>query len=221
MQLHLEDRANKGAKIHLTRPDPKSFCLKRKEIKRKGKIKVEENALFSFAPHDISVILYLLGKEPEEVSAQGMSYLQNNVEDVVFITLYFPGKVLAHIHVSWLDPHKIRKMTIVGSKKMAVFDDMETANKLILYDRGVKRVNNNHHYNSFGEALSLRFGDIHIPRINSGEPLNLECQHFLDCIKNKRKPKTDGKDGLRVVKILETAQKSLKVGGKTVIATKG
>jgi len=186
-----------------------------------GEIKAEENALFSFAPHDISVILYLLGKEPEEVSAQGMSYLQNNVEDVVFITLYFPGKVLAHIHVSWLDPHKIRKMTIVGSKKMAVFDDMETANKLILYDRGVKRVNNNHHYNSFGEALSLRFGDIHIPRINSGEPLKLECQHFLDCIKNKKKPKSDGKDGLRVVKILEAAQKSLKAGGKTVIATKG
>jgi len=181
-----------------------------------GEIKAEENALFSFAPHDISVILYLLGKEPEEVSAQGMSYLQNNVEDVVFITLYFPGKVLAHIHVSWLDPHKIRKMTIVGSKKMAVFDDMETANKLILYDRGVKRVNNNHHYNSFGEALSLRFGDIHIPRINSGEPLKLECQHFLDCIKNKKKPKSDGKDGLRVVKILEAAQKSLKAGGKTI-----
>jgi len=186
-----------------------------------GKIKVEENALFSFAPHDISVILYLLGKEPEEVSAQGRSYLQNDVEDVVFITLYFPKKVLAHIHVSWLDPHKIRKMTVVGSKKMAVFDDMETANKLILYDRGVKRVNNNHHYNFFGEALSLRFGDIHIPRINSGEPLKLECQHFLDCIKNKKKPKSDGKDGLRVVKILEAAQKSLKAGGKTVIATKG
>jgi len=181
-----------------------------------GKIKVEENALFSFAPHDISVILYLLGKEPEEVSAQGRSYLQNDVEDVVFITLYFPKKVLAHIHVSWLDPHKIRKMTIVGSKKMAVFDDMETANKLILYDRGVKRVNNNHHYNFFGEALSLRFGDIHIPRINSGEPLNLECQHFLDCIKNKRKPKSDGQDGLKVVKILEAAQKSLKRCGKTI-----
>jgi len=99
-------------------------------------------------------------------------------EDVVFVTLYFSKKVLAHIHVSWLDPHKVRKMTIVGSKKMVVFDDMERANKLILYDREVERVNNNYHYNSFGEALSLKFGDIHIPRINSGELLKLECQHF-------------------------------------------
>jgi len=99
-------------------------------------------------------------------------------EDVVFVTLYFSKKVLAHIHVSWLDPHKIRKMTIVGSKKMVVFDDMERAKRLILYDREVERVNNNYHYNSFGEALSLKFGDIHIPRINSGELLKLECQHF-------------------------------------------
>ena len=137
-------------------------------------------------------------------------------EDVVFVTLYFSKKVLAHIHVSWLDPHKVRKMTIVGSKKMVVFDDMERAKRLILYDREVERVNNNYHYNSFGEALSLKFGDIHIPRINSGEPLNLECQHFLDCIKNKRKPKSDGQDGLKVVKILEAAQKSLKRCGKTI-----
>ena len=174
-----------------------------------GKIRQDENALWSFAPHDLSIIMYLLETEPEYVSAQGQAYLQENTEDVVFATLRFPGKVMAHIQLSWLDPHKIRKMTIVGCQKMVVFDDMAGGEMIKIYDRGVV----NAHFVPFGESLSLRFGDVSIPYIEMTEPLKLECQHFLDCIKNNETPRSDGKDGLRVVKVLKAAQRSLDKGG--------
>ena len=177
-----------------------------------GKIRHDENAMWSFAPHDLSVALYLLGEEPEAVSAQGMAYLRPDVEDVVFMTVRFPQGKVAHLHVSWLDPHKVRRVTVVGSKKMAVFDDMESAEKLRIYDKGV----DNLHYSSYGEFLTLRFGDIHIPRIGMKEPLQLECQHFLDCIQNHHRPLSDGLEGLQVLKILDAAQRSLKNDGRLV-----
>ena len=175
-----------------------------------GKIRKDENALWSLAPHDISIIMYLLGSEPDSVSARGQAYLQKDVEDVVFVNLSFLDKVMAQIQLSWLDPHKIRRTTIVGGKKMAVFDDMEATEKIRIYDKGVM---NTPTYGSFGEALSLRFGDIHIPYIRMVEPLKLECQHFVDCIQNDAQPRSDGLDGLRVVKVLQAAQESLKSGG--------
>lgn len=178
-----------------------------------GKIRTEENSLWSFAPHDISVILHLLKMEPTSVNARGQSYLNKDVEDVVFLTLHFRNKIMAHIHVSWLDPHKIRELVIVGSKKMAVFDDTKAAEKIRLYDKGVDYSGE---YKTYAESLSLRIGDINIPKIEMSEPLKNSCQHFLDCIKENKKPLSDGESGLMVLKILDAAQKSLKLNGKSI-----
>ena len=175
-----------------------------------GTVREDENALWNFAPHDISVILYLLDMEPTDISARGQAYLQKGIEDVVFFTLNFNDKKMAHVHVSWLDPHKVRKITVVGSKKMAVFDDIESTEKLRVYD---KVATHNTEYTSFAEYLNLRFGDITIPHINVGEPLKLECNHFLESIRNRTQPLSDGLDGLRVVKVLDAAQKSLEQNG--------
>ena len=178
-----------------------------------GQVKREENALLSFAPHDISVFLYLLDSHPVEVSAIGKDYLQQGVEDVVFFTLRFPGGALAHCHVSWLDPHKVRKFTVVGSKKMAVFDDMESSEKIRIYDKGVEQ---HSHFTTFGEFLSLRFGDIYVPRLDMREPLALECQHFLECIEKGSRPLSDGENGLRVLEVLDAANRSLKEQGRPI-----
>ena len=141
-----------------------------------GTVREDENALWNFAPHDISSILYLLDKEPVDIAARGQSYLRDGVEDVVFFTLNFADNSMANIHVSWLDPHKVRKLTIVGSKKMAVFDDLEANEKLKIYDKGPQYSED---YESFAEYIGLRFGDITIPFIKTGEPLRIECSHFF------------------------------------------
>jgi len=178
-----------------------------------GKVRRDENALWSFAPHDLSVILHLLGNEPLDVTARGSSFLQSSVEDVVFVDLRFPNGKLAHVHVSWLDPHKLRKFTVVGSQKMVVFDDMEASEKIRIYDKGVDRAG---HVVSYGDALTTRSGDILIPKISLQEPLRLECQHFVDRIRDRATPLTDGADGLRVVRVLAAAQASLEAGGAPV-----
>jgi predicted dehydrogenase len=181
-----------------------------------GTIREDENALWNFAPHDISSILYMLGQEPTDVSARGQCYLQKDIEDVVFLSLNFNNRAMAHIQVSWLDPHKIRKITVVGSRKMAVFDDLDANEKLRIYDKGAKI---NTEYDTFAEYLGLRFGDITIPYIKVGEPLRLECLHFLDCVKTRKQPLSDGQDGLRVVRVLDAAQRSLKSNGTPVAIT--
>ena len=178
-----------------------------------GTVREDENALWNFAPHDISSILYLLGKQPVDISARGQDYLQRDVEDVVFLTMSFADNTMAHIHVSWLDPHKVRKLTIVGSDKMAVFDDLEAAEKLKIYDKGAKLSQD---YDTFAEYIGLRFGDITIPHVKMGEPLRIECLHFIDCVSNRKQPLSDGRDGLRVVQILDAAQRSLKDNGTPV-----
>ena len=175
-----------------------------------GTIRGDENAMWNFAPHDISVILYLLGREPSDVSARGQSYLQPGIEDVVFMSMNFGGEVMGHVHVSWLDPHKIRKLTIVGSKRMAVFDDLEATEKLKIYDKGAEI---NTDYDTFAEYIGLRFGDITVPYIRVGEPLKIECEHFLSCVRDRLRPKSDGYDGLRVVDVLEAADRSLRNNG--------
>ena len=177
-----------------------------------GRIRGDENALWSFAPHDISQILYMLEMEPIDVSARGQSFIQDGIEDVVFLSLYFENRIMAHIHLSWLDPHKVRKTTIVGANKMAVFDDTEATEKLKIY--------NNHAeipaVRSYGDSIQVRFGDILIPRVDMTEPLKLECQHFIDCVRNRSIPVSDSRDGLRVVRILEAAQQSMEQDGVPV-----
>jgi len=177
-----------------------------------GTVRKDENSLWSFAPHDISMLLYLFGSEVENVSARGQSYLQKGLEDVVFLSLYFKDKKMAQIQISWLDPHKERKLTIVGSKKMLVFDDVQSAEKIKIYDKGIDREEGTT-FDSYGDYLTLRQGDIHLPYIKMAEPLRAECRHFLDCIKDGSKPRTDGRNGLEVVKILEKAQESLSNNG--------
>lgn len=178
-----------------------------------GQVREEENALWSLTAHDISVAIYLLNEQPFEVSATGKSYIRKKIQDVVFVTLNFRNKVMAHIHASWLDPHKIRKFTVVGSKKMVVFDDMESAEKLRIYDKGFDWQKN---YGSYETFLTLREGDINIPKIDMVEPLKLECQHFIDSIKNNTPPLSDGENGLTVLRILTAAQKSLEANGKPI-----
>ncbi len=178
-----------------------------------GVIRQTENSLWSFAPHDISIILMFMNQEPVRVVSTGQSFIQPGIEDVVFTTLHFADGKMAHIHVSWLDPHKIRKVTVVGSKKMAVIDDMEASEKIRIYDKGVNFTGN---YTVYGEYLTLRIGDILIPNIKNQEPLKIECQHFVDCILNNKIPRSDGNDGLRVLRVLNAAQESLKKGGAPV-----
>lgn len=182
-----------------------------------GKIRQDINAMWNFAPHDISIILYLMGCEPIMVSAQGLCCIQEGIEDVVFMHLEFPNGVSAHIHISWLDPNKVRKMTVVGSKKMIIYDDIESDAKIQVYDKGIdkkKLEESLGEFETFGDfQLLLRAGDIHMPKIDFVEPLKVECSHFIECVKEGRKPLTDGYDGLRVVKVLEAAQRSLDNGG--------
>jgi predicted dehydrogenase len=174
-----------------------------------GRIRGDENALWSFAPHDISQILYMLGDEPVDVSARGQSFIQGGIEDVVFLSLFFKNRLMAHIHISWLDPHKLRSTTVVGSKKMVVFDDAASTEKLRVYDSCAQNLTPC----SYGEAIQVRFGDILIPRISTAEPLKLEFQHFLDCVTHRAQPRSDAHDGLRVVRILEAAQRSMELDG--------
>ncbi|MHB1329379.1 MAG: Gfo/Idh/MocA family protein [Gemmatimonadales bacterium] len=178
-----------------------------------GQVRPDENALWSFGPHDISVALYLMGEAPVSVSAQGHSYLQRGIEDVVFMVMQFRSGVVAHAHLSWLDPHKERKLTVVGSKQMAVFDDMAPREKLRLYDKGIDRPPE---YGSYGESLAVREGDIWIPKIPTAEPLALELAHFVQVAQGKAATRADARDGLRVVQVLEAATRSLGSGGAPV-----
>jgi predicted dehydrogenase len=179
-----------------------------------GKVRTDENALWSLGPHDISVINYLTGEEPEEVSARGECYLQDDVEDVVFGYIRYPSGMVGHLHVSWLDPHKSRKITVVGADKMVVFDDMEADRKVTVYDKGATTTRTK--FETYGEFVTLHFGDIHIPKISNEEPLRVECQHFVDCIRRDEQPLSDGRDALNVVRVLEAMERSLRNGGQPV-----
>jgi len=169
------------------------------------------DVVWDLAPHDISILRYLLGSEPISVNAAGAACILPNVHDVAYLYLEFPNNVRAHIHVSWLDPCKVRRITVVGSKKMLVFDDVEPLEKIRIYDKGVEKPP---YTNTFGDfQLSYRFGDIVIPRIPLAEPLREECKHFIDCVIHHTRPQSSGWDGLQVVKTLEMADRSLKSQG--------
>jgi predicted dehydrogenase len=164
------------------------------------------NVLWDLAPHDISILCYVLGKEPTSVIAQGTSCVSNGVFDVVYMNLMFPDNILAHVHVSWLDPYKVRRVTVVGSKKMVIFNDIET-DKIKIIDKGVQTQPETSDFADF--QYSYRNGDIISPYIRFVEPLRQEANHFIDCVVNHKTPLTNGEDGLRVVRILEAAQCSL------------
>ncbi|MSP58915.1 MAG: Gfo/Idh/MocA family oxidoreductase [Myxococcales bacterium] len=175
-----------------------------------GRVRKDENALWSFGPHDISMILHLFGMVPDRVSAQGHGYLQKGVQDVVFVNLDFPDGRMAHIQLSWLDPRKERRITIVGSRRMVEFDDAHPTEKLRIYDKGYDRPPE---FTEFAQYLTIRQGDIHIPRVDTTEPLGLECRHFIQCITDGTEPLTGVREGLAVVRVLAAAQRSLDAGG--------
>jgi predicted dehydrogenase len=168
-----------------------------------GKLRADENALWSLGAHDVSVVLRLVGEEPSEVHARGESYMRDGIEDVVFCFLRFPSGVAAHLHLSWLDPHKERRFTVVGSKRMATFDDMSLERKVEVYDKGFDQ-----DFSSYGEYIA-RSGDIHSPRISNEEPLRIECRHFVECVARGAEPRSGAGSGLRVVRVLEELQRSL------------
>ena len=168
-----------------------------------GQLRADENALWSLGAHDVSVLLHLAGEEPEELDARGESYMRPGIEDVVFGYLRFPSGLAAHLHLSWLDPHKERRFTVVGSKRMATFDDMAIERKLTVYDKGFEQ-----DYDNYGEYIA-RSGDVWSPAVPNDEPLRLECRHFVDCVRDGAVPRSDGESGLRVVRVLEELQRSL------------
>ena len=170
-----------------------------------GKLRADENALWSLGAHDVSVVLHLAGEEPYEVEARGESYMRPGIEDVVFGFLRFPSGLAAHLHLSWLDPHKERRFTVVGSRRMATFDDMDLERKVTVYDKGFDQP-----AGSWGEYIT-RSGDIHSPAIPNREPLRLECEHFVACLRSGSAPRSDGHAGLRVVRVLAALQERLDV----------
>lgn len=179
-----------------------------------GLFQHDVNVVWDLATHDISIILMLMERMPEAVSCHGQSHYRGGVEDVALLALHFARNVIAFVHVSWLDPNKIRRTTIVGSRKMLVYDDTAPQEKIRIYDKGVDV---HRYYDTFGEfQFSYRYGDIQIPRVEEAEPLKTECEHFAEYIRSGAAPRTDGLSGLRVVSVLHAANVSLRDGGRKV-----
>lgn len=172
-----------------------------------GPIRQDVNALWDLAPHDLAMLAFWLGSEPTEIVARGQSYLKAGCDDVVFLTLHYPGGVLASVHVSWLDPVKVRRATIVGDRKMAVFDDVSASEKLRLYDKGASYQPAGGDFGSF--VAAVRDGDILIPSIENREPLREQLAHFVSCVADRKQPITGGAEGLAIVRLLEAAQREL------------
>jgi predicted dehydrogenase len=177
-----------------------------------GRLRQDESALWSFGPHDLSMIDFLLEQEPESVAARGQSVLQRGIEDVVFLTLRFATGQMAHVHLSWLNPRKERRLTLVCSQKMVEFDDV-TQDKLRIYDRGYDRPPE---FSDFAKYLTLRDGDVFIPKVPMDEPLRLELRHFLECIAARSQPVSDLAHGVRVISVLAAAERSLAQDGVPV-----
>jgi predicted dehydrogenase len=172
-----------------------------------GQVRRDENALWSLGAHDVSVLLHLFEEEPIEAIAHGESFVREGVEDVVFCYLRFPSGRVAHMHLSWLDPHKERRFTVVGSDRMATFDDMALERKVTIYDKAAVR-----DYRNYGEYIT-RSGDVTSPQISNEEPLRIECRHFVECVREGREPRSGAASGLRAVRVLEALQRSLEAGG--------
>jgi predicted dehydrogenase len=183
-----------------------------------GRVRSDVNAMWNFAPHDVSIIFHLLGEQPVEVSARGFAYIQNGIPDVVFMNIVYADGRAAHIHISWLDPLKVRRMTVVGDRKMVVYDDTSADAKITIYDRGFDKIPTSQSPRDFADfaefQLRMRSGDVVIPSVDFKEPLRLECAHFVSCVAEGKTPITDGVHGMNVTKLLEAAQLSLDNGGR-------
>ena len=178
-----------------------------------GQFQRRADVIWDLAPHDISILIYVLGMAPVAVSARGSACVQDDVHDVAYLELIFESGVSAHVHVSWLDPAKVRRITVVGDRQMAVYNDVSLVEKIRVYDTGVGTPMTN----NFGEfQLSYRHGQVTIPYITWQEPLRLECEHFVDCVRTGADPRTDAMQGLAVVSALEAATESLRHGGRRV-----
>ena len=179
-----------------------------------GLFQKDINVLWDLAPHDVSILLYILQALPTHISAIGSAHVTSGIEDVVILTMEFAPALMANVIVSWLDPRKVRQMTLVGNRKMLVYDDLSANEKIRIYDRGVDGPK---HYDSFGEfQYSYRYGDIVTPMLKESEPLRAECAHFLECIRNGEEPRSSGEVGLRVTRVRSAAQKSLRSGSLRV-----
>jgi predicted dehydrogenase len=170
------------------------------------------NVLWDLGPHDVSIILNWLDEEPDWIACTGACYARPDIEDVAFLTMGFPSGALAHVHLSWLAPGKRRTTTVIGARKMVVYDDVESVEKVKVFDQGVAELAHD------GDELrrSYRAGDIHSPRLAPTEALQIEVRHFLECIRDEREPLTGGDAGVRVVRVLEAAMRSLRIGGVRV-----
>jgi predicted dehydrogenase len=187
------------------------ICARRLNL---GLFQNDINVAWDLAPHDISIILSIIGEQPITVNCRGSAHITEGVEDVTTMCLGFTRQRTAIIHSSWLDPRKVREMTIVGSKRMVVYDDVSPLEKIRIFDA---RVESPPHYDTFAEfQYAYHYGDMYVPYLKQEEPLKTECQHFLDCIRNGTPPLTDGKQGLELVRILEASTKSLQKGGAPV-----
>lgn len=172
------------------------------------------NVIWDLAPHDVAILIHLLGESPLSVNTRGIACVQESIEDVAYITLAFPSGILAHARMSWLDPRKTRRITVVGSQKMVLYDDLEGHEKLKIYD---KRVNAIPRTDTFGEyQFAYHYGSVVSPYVRLDEPLKIECQHFIECVVQRKRPLTDGRNGLKVVEVIEAAQRSLSLGGAQV-----
>lgn len=178
-----------------------------------GQVRSHENCWWSLAPHDLSLILYFLDQKPQAISATGSCFLQREIEDVVFATLFYKNHQMAHLHVSWLDPHKVRTLTIVGTKKMLTFNDMEPSEKIRIYDKGATISDE---FTPFAWFGGMRSGDIYVPHLSQEEPLKEECAHFVECILHQTPCLSDGEEGSRVVEILSKGQESIRRHGEKI-----
>ncbi|HEV3309101.1 MAG TPA: Gfo/Idh/MocA family oxidoreductase [Chloroflexota bacterium] len=176
-----------------------------------GQYRTDVNVLWDLAPHDVSIMNYILGAEPTHVSARGNACINDGTHDVAYVELKYPNGVLGHIHVSWLEPCKVRRLTVVGDQKMVVYNDVSAEEKLRIYDKGVTKTTSSGDYADF--QLSYHYGGVTIPAVPGGEPLKLELKHMIDCIRTGARPRSDGVSGLNVIKVLEAADKSLQNGG--------
>lgn len=180
-----------------------------------GIVRESENAWWSLAPHDVAVAMYLLGDTPVTISATGAVFLQRDrqVQDIAFASLRFPGEKIAHIHVSWLDPHKRRSLTVVGSKRMLTFDDTAPDERVKIYDKSAIPTPG---HTTYAEGVAVRSGDVLCPAVPNKEPLLEECEHFIECVQTGQNPRSDGEQGLAVVRTLEAGQESIRLGGAPV-----
>jgi predicted dehydrogenase len=179
-----------------------------------GLFQKDINVIWDLAPHDLSILMYVLDKRPLKISAHGNAYVLPGIEDVAVLSLKFPDNITTFSHLSWLDPCKVRQVTVVGSEKMLVYNDVEPLEKIRIYDQKVKAPK---YYDTFGEfQFAYHYGDVVIPRIENTEPLKTLCSHFIECIKDNKEPVSNGLDGWRVIKVMEAAQKSLKNSGQEI-----